>query len=265
VNPALAGQIIPSPGFGNADRPERPDCLSTLNDPTVRDCQFGSDAPDAPQIALIGDSHAYALMDPFIDMAEQNGWHLTTYLKGGCPWTTTPLLAKDAFAASCDDWRAALTSQLAAHEPFDAVFTAALTDRNVPGTADDEQAAAIGYGEAWKQVLDMGTPIVTVVDNPSWDDDPNKCLRTEAESACTEPREDGLAEFDAIALAASGAETQGLNVTLLDFSDTYCTDTECPAVVGGANVYRDTDHLTRTFAFTLEPFLARAMTAAIAR
>ncbi|WP_440711723.1 SGNH hydrolase domain-containing protein [Herbiconiux sp. YIM B11900] len=204
-------------------------------------------------------------MDPFIDMAEKNGWHLTTYLKGGCPWTTTPLLAKDAFAASCDTWRASLTSELAAHPPFDAVFTAALTDRNVPGTADDEQTAAIGYGEAWKQVLDQGTPIVTVVDNPAWEDDPNKCLRTESEADCTEPRDEGLAEFDPIALAASGAITQGQDVTLLDFSDTYCTADECPAVIGGANVYRDANHLTRTFSFTLEPFITRGLLAAVTR
>ncbi|QJU55366.1 acyltransferase family protein [Herbiconiux sp. KACC 21604] len=264
-NPELADVIIPSPGFGNADRPQHPECLSTLNDATVRDCQFGSDDADAPQIALIGDSHAYALMDPFIEMAERNGWHLTTYLKGGCPWTTTPLAARDAFAISCDDWRADLTAQLGAHEPFDAVFTAALTDRNVPGTSDDEQVAAVGYGEAWAQVLDAGTPIVTVVDNPAWPDDPNKCLRTEDAASCTVPRDEGLAEFDPIAMAADAAVAQGADVTLLDFSDTYCTSEECPAVVGGANVYRDVDHLTRTFAFTLEPFLERAMLTALGR
>jgi peptidoglycan/LPS O-acetylase OafA/YrhL len=264
-NPDLAGLIIPSPGFGNADRPEHPDCLSTLNDATVRDCRFGSDAADAPQIALIGDSHAYALMDPFIQMAETNGWHLTTYLKGGCPWTTTPLAARDAFAVSCDTWRASLTDALAAAAPFDAVFTAALTDRNVPGTSDDETVAAAGYAEAWAPVLASGTPIVTVVDNPSWEDDPNKCLRTEDATSCTVPRDEGLATFDPIALAATGAAAAGDDVTLLDFSDTYCTPEECSAVVGGANVYRDVDHLTRTFAFTLEPFLERAMAAAVAR
>ena len=283
VNPELAGQIIPSPGFGNADRPEHPECLSTLNDASVRDCTFGSEATDAPQIALIGDSHAYALMDPFIQMAEQNGWHLTTYLKGGCPWSTTPLGGSDAFARSCDDWRGALTAQLAAHTPFDAVFTAALTDRAL--SADEEattglidaadadgsaaspqgQAAVTGYGEAWQQVLGQGTPIVTVVDNPAWEDDPNKCLRTESESSCAEPREDGLAAFDPIAVAARGAVAQGRDVTLLDFSDTYCTAEECAAVIGGANVYRDPDHLTRTFAFTLEPFLQKAMASALAR
>ncbi|MFB2557244.1 acyltransferase family protein [Herbiconiux liangxiaofengii] len=264
-NPDLAGLIIPSPGFGNADRPVHPDCLSTLNDATVRDCQFGSDDPDAPQIALIGDSHAYALMDPFVDMAEKNGWHLTTYLKGGCPWTTTPLAARDAFAVSCDDWRASLTASLEGHEPFDAVFTAALTDRDVPGTDADETASAAGYAAAWAPVLAAGTPIVTVVDNPAWEDDPNKCLRTEDASACTVPRDEGLAAFDPIAMAAAGAAGSGQDVTLLDFSDTYCTAEECPAVVGGANVYRDVDHLTRTFAFTLEPFLQRAMAAALAR
>jgi peptidoglycan/LPS O-acetylase OafA/YrhL len=264
-NPELADVVIPSPGFGNADRPEHPECLSTLNDATVRDCEYGSDAPDARRIALIGDSHAYALMDPFIEMAEQNGWHLTTYLKGGCPWTTTPLKARDAFAVSCDDWRASLTAELAEHEPFDAVFTAALTDRNVPGTANDEDVAATGYGEAWQPVLEAGTPIVTVVDNPGWPDDPNKCLRTSEASTCTIPREEGLAERDPIAMAAVAAAAAGSDVTLLDFSDTYCSATECSAVVGGANVYRDVDHLTRTFAFTLEPFLSGAMSAALER
>ncbi|WP_368498006.1 acyltransferase family protein [Herbiconiux sp. A18JL235] len=264
-NPELADVIIPSPGFGNADRPQHPECLSTLNDATVRDCQFGSEEADAPQVALIGDSHAYALMDPFIEMAERNGWHLTTYLKGGCPWTTTPLSARDAFAVSCDDWRAELTGQLAAHEPFDAVFTAALTDRNVPGTSDDEQVAAVGYGAAWAPVLAAGTPIVTVVDNPAWPDDPNKCLRTEDAASCAIPRDEGLAEFDPIAMAADAALAQGDDVTLLDFSDTYCTSEECPAVVGGANVYRDVDHLTRTFAFTLEPFIERAMLSPLSR
>jgi peptidoglycan/LPS O-acetylase OafA/YrhL len=264
-NPELATEIIPSPGFGNADRPRHPECLSTLNDASVRDCTFGSDAPDAPQVALVGDSHAYALMDPFVEMAERNGWHLTTYLKGGCPWSTTPLAARDAFAISCDDWRSDLTAQLEAHEPFDAVFTAALTDRNVPGTDEDEQTAAIGYAEAWAPVFDAGTPIVTLVDNPVWEDDPNKCLRIEDASACTMPRDEGLAEFDPIAMAAGGAAAEGRDITLLDFSDTYCTAEECQAVVGGANVYRDIDHLTRTFAFTLGPFLERALNEALAR
>ncbi|AXH34721.1 acyltransferase [Humibacter sp. BT305] len=265
-NPALADEIVPSPGFGNADRPSNSDCLSTLNDSTVRDCTFGAvDDPNAPQIALIGDSHAYALIDPFIRMAEQNGWRLTTYLKGGCAWSTHPLPGDDAFTRSCDTWRESLTADLAAHAPFDAVFTAALVDRSIEGSESAEAAAQKGFEEAWAPVLAAGTPIVTVVDNPAWEDDPNKCLRTSSPADCVEPRSEGLASFDPVASAARALAGSGSDVTLLDFSDTYCTAEECQAVIGGANVYRDPDHLTKTFALTLQPFLASAMAAAVAR
>jgi peptidoglycan/LPS O-acetylase OafA/YrhL len=266
VNPDLATELIPSAGFGNADRPSNPQCLVTLNDSTLFPCHFGSDDPSAPRVALIGDSHAYALLDSFIALAKQNGWNLTTYIKGGCPWTTTPLAARDAFAISCDQWRAHLTDELAKEKPFDIVFTAALTDRTVPNTADDEKISTAGYTEAWKQVLDEGTPIMTLVDNPSWEDDPNKCLRISASTSdCAEPRSEGLQKIDPIASAARAAKAAGSDVTLLDFSDTYCSSTECFAEVGGANVYRDQDHLTRTFASTLGPFIGSAMKDALAR
>jgi peptidoglycan/LPS O-acetylase OafA/YrhL len=266
VNADLKNELIPSAGFGNADRPTNPECLVELNDSTLATCHFGSKDPSAPRIALIGDSHAYALLNPLINAAEQNGWSLTTYMKGGCPWTTAPLAARDAFSISCDDWRANLTAQLGKDTPFNVIFTAALTDRNVPNTADDEAASTAGYTEAWKQVLDKGTPIMTLVDNPSWEDDPNKCLRTSSDAAdCSEPRSDGLQKIDPIASAARSAKAAGSDVTLLDFSDTYCDDTDCFAVIGGANVYRDQDHLTRTFATTLGPFIGAALKAELAQ
>jgi hypothetical protein len=111
----------------------------------------------------------------------------------------------------------------------------------------------------------LGTPIVTLVDNPSWETDPNKCLRISDAADCTEPREDGLGEVDALAVAAKRLADTGGDVTLLDFSETYCDSSECFPVIGGANVYRDQDHLTRTFAFTLAPFIEGALKAALAR
>jgi hypothetical protein len=103
--------------------------------------------------------------------------------------------------------------------------------------------------------------VVTIVDNPDLDDDPNKCLRLNAASECTVPRDDVLASEDPVALAAASAE----DVTLLDFSDTFCSAEECFAVIGGANVYRDQDHLTVTFAGTMAPFIGDAIKSALAR
>jgi hypothetical protein len=48
-------------------------------------------------------------------------------------------------------------------------------------------------------------------------------------------------------------------VRLLDFSDSMCTATLCPPVVGGVLVLRDADHLTRAFSATLGPYLLRAL------
>ncbi|MBM7473578.1 acyltransferase family protein [Subtercola frigoramans] len=267
VNPALADTIIPSPGFGNADRPSHPECLVTLNDSALFACHFGSSDPAAKRVALIGDSHAFALLQPFIQLANDNGWALTTYIKGGCPWSTDPLPGNDAFSASCATWRAHLSTELAAVQPFDVVFTAALADATSPGGSRDGTALAIGFSGAWAEVTAKGTPVVTMVDNPVWADDPNKCLRTTTPAAasvdCVEPRADALVADPPVAMAVASSAAAGDKVMLLDFSSTFCSATDCFAVIGGANVYRDQDHLTNTFATTLAPYLKSALTAAM--
>ncbi|CAN5148012.1 acyltransferase family protein [soil metagenome] len=266
-NPALADTIIPSPGFGNADRPSHPECLVTLNDSALFACHFGSTDPGAKRVALIGDSHAYALLEPFIRLANDNGWALTTYIKGGCPWSTDPLPGNDAFSASCATWRAHLTTELSAVQPFDVVFTAALADATSPGTSSDGKALAEGFSGAWKEATAKETPVVTMVDNPAWADDPNKCLRTSTPASaaddCVEPRADALVADPPVAIAAAASVAAGEKVMLLDFSSTFCSATDCFAVIGGANVYRDQDHLTNTFATTLAPYLKSALATAM--
>lgn len=258
-NPELAGKIIPSPGFGNADKPGHVECFVQLNESTVKSCHFGSDAAGAPRVALIGDSHAYQYIETLIALAEKQNWSLTTYLKGACPWTTAPVGGPSpAFTASCTDWRANLATELDSAAPYDVVFTAALahTPYSV-SAADRENALRDGFVEAWKQA--KGAGIVTIVDNPDLEEDPNKCLRNSPASACVEKRAAVLDKVDPLALAGAKA-----GATVLDFSDVYCDDTVCFSVIGGANVYRDQDHLTRTFALTLGPAIGKAIAAELA-
>ena len=261
TNPELAGQVIPSAGFGNADTPQHDECFVQLNDSALHPCRFGSTADDAPRVALIGDSHAYQYIQAMIDQAEDSGWALTTYLKGACPWTTADVGGPSpAFVNSCAAFRQNLADELAGQEPYDAIFTAAL--EATPVLSDDETAASTaGFAEAWSTQA-QGAPIVTIVDNPDLDDDPNKCLRLNAPGDCAVPRNDVLSETDAAAEAARSMPSQ---VTLLDFTDTFCDDDECFAVISGANVYRDQDHLTVTFAGTMGPFIGDALAAAIRR
>lgn len=248
--------ILPAPGFAGIDRPQEEECFVQLTDARPVSCTFGSDDPDAPRVALIGDSHAYQLLSTFQRIAEDEGWQLVTWFKGACPWNTTPLATPGAFGDACTQWRQGVSDALAEAD-VDAVFTAAIatTPYSSAGHASAYDAAVAGYVEAWDEVLDRGIPVITVVDNPVWETDPNKCLRTRDQSECAGPRADLLTADDPL----RGAAAQRDAVTLLDFTDVFCDDDTCSPVVGGANVYRDQDHLTVTFADTLAPWYTEAI------
>lgn len=254
--------ILPAPGFAGVDSPADEQCFVQLNDARPVSCAFGSEEADAPRVVLVGDSHAYQLLSTFQRIADAEGWHLTTYFKGACPWSATPLSTPGAFGEACTAWRDAVASELAAAD-VDAVFTAAIatTPYAAAGYDSSYDAAVAGYREAWASMTDRGIPVITVVDNPVWETDPNKCLRTRDEAACDAPRGDVLVADDPVRAAAEGTD----GVTLLDFTDVYCDDRTCHPVVGGANIYRDQDHLTVTFADTLAPQLTAAVTEALAQ
>lgn len=253
--------ILPAPGFAGIDRPENPDCFVQLTDSRPVSCTFGSDDPDAPRVALIGDSHAYQLLSTFQRMADENGWQLVTWFKGACPWNATPLATPGAFGAACTEWRDRVQNAIDDAD-LDAVFTAAIatTPYSAAGHDSSYDAAVAGYRDAWSTVTARGIPVVTVVDNPVWETDPNKCLRTHDMSDCDGARSDVLVDDDPLRGAASGLDS----VTLLDFTDVFCGPDTCAPVVGGANIYRDQDHLTVTFADTLAPWYTDAIERALA-
>ncbi|MBZ4486193.1 acyltransferase [Microbacterium sp. cx-55] len=258
---APSDTILPSPGFAGVDKPSDEQCFVQLNDARPVSCEFGSDAPDAPTVALIGDSHAFQLLSTFQRIADDNGWRLVTYFKGACPWNDTPLSTGGAFGDACTQWRGDVAADLQA-DPPDVVFTSALatTPYSAAGYDSSYDAAVAGYRAAWSTMTDAGVPVVTVVDNPVWETDPNKCLRTRDAASCEGARSDVLVANDPLRGAAEGQQ----DVTLLDFTSVYCDDTTCFPVVGGAGVYRDQDHLTVTFVDSLAPQYTAALKSALA-
>ena len=253
--------ILPAPGFAGMDRPGDEQCFVQLTDARPVSCTFGSDDPEAPRVALIGDSHAYQLLPTFERMAEENGWQLVTWFKGACPWNTTPLSTPGAVGAACTEWRESVQNAIDETE-LDAGFTAAIatTPYSSDGYDSAYDAAVAGYRDAWSTVTDRGIPVITVVDNPVWETDPNKCLRTRDVSECDGLRSDVLVADDPLRDAASGLDS----VTLLDFTDAFCGAEVCSPVVGGANIYRDQDHLTVTFVNSLAPWYTEAIESALA-
>jgi peptidoglycan/LPS O-acetylase OafA/YrhL len=256
-NPALADQIIPNPGFGNADEPSNPECFVQLTASALHPCTFGSSASNAPRVALVGDSHAYQYLNTFIIMAKKNGWALTTYFKGACPWTTAQLGGTDpGFDASCVTYRANLATELP-KQKFDVIITSAFAHSEYV----DPSATAVtaGFVEAWKTQAG-GARVIAIADNPDMQDDPNKCLRSDPgdPSTCDRPRADVLDGPDPLVAAAAASGN-----TSVDFTEVFCDADLCFPVISGANVYRDENHLTVTFAnttiFRLQPAIVEAL------
>jgi hypothetical protein len=48
-------------------------------------------------------------------------------------------------------------------------------------------------------------------------------------------------------------------VNLVDLSDYFCDASRCYAVIGGASVYYDFDHMSAQFGATLAPALLRSL------
>jgi len=256
-NPALANQIIPDPGFGNADEPSNPECFVQLTASALHPCTFGSSASNASRVALVGDSHAYQYLNTFIIMAKKNGWALTTYFKGACPWTTSQLGGTDpGFDASCVTYRENLAAELP-KQKFDVIITSAFAHSEYVDSS--AEAVTAGFVEAWKTQAG-GARVIAIADNPDMQDDPNKCLRSDPGNpkTCDRPRTDVLDGPDSLVAAARDSGN-----TSVDFTDVFCSADLCSPVISGADVFRDENHLTVTFAnttiFRLQPAIIAAL------
>jgi peptidoglycan/LPS O-acetylase OafA/YrhL len=269
--PELADMVVPDPTRVAGDTAGHGECWVGNDDARLTSCHFPEQggSADVPHVALVGDSHARQWLSAFIVLAKQGKLTVDTYLKGSCTWSTTmPDRGSEEFSRTCRDWRAALGQRLG-EDPaeYDAVVVSGYSRQRIEETpgVDDDTARAEGLIAAWGPALDAGVPIVAIRDNPIPGEDPNQCLRTRGKadpSRCDIARSKALSIPDPQVAAAEHFDAQ---VPLIDLTDLYCDRQTCPAVVGGANVYRDRHHATSTYIKTLTPYMWAQLEPAITR
>jgi hypothetical protein len=162
-----------------------------------------------------------------------------------------------AFIESCRTWRDNLAVELADIKPYDAIITSALSSGLVAASGDVEQAS-IDAAAAWT-AQSRSARIVVIADNPAVGFDPNNCLRAGTPQSCEFSRADGLVSPDPLGSAADLVAKS----MVVDFTDVFCDASTCQVVISGANVYRDQDHLTATFANTMGSTIAATVNAVL--
>lgn len=275
VNPDLAGLAVPAPEAADDDTPEPyaegPDqCRwTTRKSPDPARCERGDRGGDV-RVALVGDSHAAHWASGLVEAAEANGWLLDLYTKEGCAFSDVMRVQDEVITPACIAW-VDRAEQLLLDGDYDVVVTSQISGKEwvppegtAPGTSQ-ERIAEDGLVTLWGRLADAGLPVLALADTPRPDPKVIDCLSepgTDPATDCRVPRDEATRPVDPQRGAVARLDRP--DVRLVDLTDVFCDATECFPVIGGATVYRDDDHLTDTFAATLAPYLADAITPLLA-
>lgn len=221
------------------------DCSRNEGEP-LKSCTYGYMGDDGTRIALVGDSHATALLPAIRRALITNRWQVTTYVGSGCVWQTP---------SPGDCPIAEIEAELLA-QPYDLVLTT--SSRRQGGTPTN-------FKELWAPVAAAGSRIAVIADNPIASEDSRTCLTRvslgdDQTGECGTSRAEGFAKPDPLIAATNSVP----GTTLIDLTPFYCTDDWCPSVIGDVVVYRDTHHLTGTFVETLAPAIVDGVKRALA-
>ncbi|MFG6446529.1 acyltransferase family protein [Microbacterium sp. P07] len=215
---------------------------------TMRTCSYGSERDDALRVAINGDSHGAMLLPALLPLLEERNWRLDTYIGRGCTWTTADL------DTQCAAYRVLLQDRFL-EEKYDVIVTTAFRGRET--TAQRADLVASARAEAWSPVIDGGTAVVAVADNPLVPDEMTDCVIEHPESAlrgdaCTIDKDQAYERPDSMATAVELEP----RAHLVETDDLYCVLDSCPMVIGNTIVYRDQHHLTASYSRTIGPSLA---------
>jgi hypothetical protein len=257
-----ATALRPNPLKARADRGRSyyEGCMVGIEGTNSNKCLYGD--PDGDRtLILFGDSHAMQYFPAVEELAELHRWRLIVLTKAECPPEEIEVrsMVEDREYSQCDEWREEAFRRIEGGGGSVTVVMSGDTEYIPYGPAgeeltDDDAAEAMeaGYKRTLERIRAAGPHTVVIRDNPTSIEDVPSCVSEDIQhlGRCAFPRrKEWDREYDVRAAKAS-PETH-----LVDFIGDICPGEVCRAVIGNALVYRDKDHLTATFARTLEPML----------
>jgi peptidoglycan/LPS O-acetylase OafA/YrhL len=218
----------------------------------IVNCVYG-DPKSSTTVVLVGDSHASQWFPALQVLAEEHDWRLIAITKFSCRFMDLPMysLILHRYYSECETWKPEVLQRLQQLKP-DLVIVSAAHDLTPINPADSDP---VRQGKAMARYLtQIPGKIAVIVDTPISAHDMPVCLSRHLDdvSKCSTPRATGApadyATLEQTATAASGA-------TLVDMTDAFCNAQVCPAIINDMIVFRDTQHMTATFAASLADLL----------
>jgi hypothetical protein len=216
-------------------------------------------------VALIGDSHAFAMGSALDRVAYMKGWTGVGITHNGCAFSAAlEAFANAAYVTACADWVQGVMQWLRAHPEVTSVF---VTSNDHFGYQTSSQT---GFQDAWRALPRSVRNIFVIRDAPTATPAEQACVREALAREdtyaipysigvqCSVPWYEVLVRDREVAAAASSRMSRVHVINLRSF---YC-GSRCYPVIGGVLVLVDLQHVSEEFSATLAPYIVRAITAA---
>jgi peptidoglycan/LPS O-acetylase OafA/YrhL len=241
-------------------------CYAERNDLRHKICVLG-DTKGTRTMVLYGDSHVTMWLDPLLRMARTGHWRIVVFMKASClPVDATEYRVDERRPyTECDRYRQWAYAEMAKLKPQRIVISGLLA-QNFADPADGSRMLTIddarpifaaGALHALKTLRTISRQIYVIGGTPQLDREPAECLasRKATMATCAVALDRRTSERNQQwrqAAAATGAH-------FVDPVPWFCDQRTCPVVIRDVIVYRDTNHVTRTFAATLKTGLGRKL------
>lgn len=231
-------------------------CHLTFDETRSPPCVYGK-FDSSRTVVLFGDSHAAQWFDALEKAATSAGWKLIARTKSSCPSNDAGmwLAPMKRFYSACDQWRRNVLDELKAIHPNLVIiansshYNGFLYDRSANARISQTRSPDVWRKSTLtmiEKLRDIGSPVVTIKDNPRMLDSYKLCLSYS--DACGRARDSAIAGMD-----LSKDTITNAGARQLDLNDRICDASWCPATINGSIIYQDDHHLTASFAQTFWP------------
>lgn len=256
--PALTYSPSASKAVDDVPKAYAAGCMSTSTAEWIvktKECIFG-DRKSSKVAVLFGDSHAAHWLAAADAAAKQQGYRLEVRIKTFC----TPVAisrwdeGRGKVYTECQEWKAKVLADLKRTRP-EVIFWAARSSGEISVVQDGHQVPTAAAKPLWQTALremmtvlkSTGAKIVAIADTPFAPYPMPSCVSNDPEhpQLCDFPKSKAnLTRYDLPVLSSMSG------ITVLDFTNRFCTGGTCQAVVDGVFVYRDQGHITNSFSAT---------------
>jgi hypothetical protein len=252
--------VRPNPAAARSDKGPlwAEECVLVKDATEPPNCSTGRGDAKAT-VVLFGDSHALQWSPALLRVAEKKDWRVVSMVKAGC------VIAQVSYERSCDVWRFKAMRRIVRQVQPDLVVVSSSTGSRYEivhegkrlSREESQPHLVSGFALTLQRLKQAGAEVAVIRDQQLAPFSPPDCVSDHHDelNRCAFPSRRSRAEaFDAFGAARAGAR-------LIDPVRVLCPRRRCRSVIGNVLVYRDSYHLSATFARTLAPWLERELPA----